>query len=436
MQRRDFFSHAGLIFGAPVLGISVGRAALATERPAEPRAKLDTWKSVRELFTLDPDFVQMSGFFLAPHPAPVRAAIEKHRRGLDANPIGYVKANRMELELRVHRAAARYMNVDSSCIALTDSTTMGLGLVYGLFHLEPDQEILTTDQEHFATWKSLELRTKRTGATLKHMKLYENPATASVAETVNVLEKSITPRTRLVAVTWVHSSTGVKLPIRAMADVIARANRTRDERNRIVLCVDGVHGFGAADETVADLHCDIFIAGTHKWIFGPRGTGVVYANAFAQSLLSPIIPPFRPFPGMSQEEQDQRATWGIDYSPGGFHSFEHRWAVPEAFELHEQLGRARVAQRIHDLNRQLKQALLEMPHVTVHTPIADELSAGLTTFEIKGLTTKQTVARLHELRIISSESPYKVSLPRLAPTIFNDEAEVEQTIKAVHALRS
>ena len=65
--------------------------------------------------------------------------------------------------------------------------------------------------------------------------------------------------------------------------------------------------------------------------------------------------------------QDQ-VPLGEHMSPGGFHSFEHRWALPEAFNLHLQLGKDKVQARIHQLNQQTKQGLAKMPHVTLYTP--------------------------------------------------------------------
>ena len=120
-----------------------------------------------------------------------------------------------------------------------------------------------------------------TGAPYRKVQLYAAPETATEDEIVSNLVKGVGPRTRAVAVTWVHSSTGVKLPIRRMADALAGLNKRRAEADRVLLCVDGVHGFGVESETMADLGCDFFVAGCHKWIFGPRGTGLVWGRADA-----------------------------------------------------------------------------------------------------------------------------------------------------------
>lgn len=53
------------------------------------------------------------------------------------------------------------------------------------------------------------------------------------------IARAITPKTRAVAVTWVHSCTGVLLPIAPVAEVVARANRGRASGDRCLLIVDG-----------------------------------------------------------------------------------------------------------------------------------------------------------------------------------------------------
>ena len=436
MNRRDFMSHSGLLFGASMFSLPHAVSMIAQAKTTPDSPVLNDWATVRGQFTLDPQLIHMAGFYLAAHPAPVREAIERHRSGFDANPFDYHRDNAMRFELAALEAAGRYLGVDPAGIAMTDSTTMGLGLIYNSIELQPDQEILTTTHDHYATWRSLELRAERIGASVRRVSLYERGEDATADSMADALISAITPQTRLIAVTWVHSGTGVKLPIAAMSQAIAQINRDRDADSHILFSVDGVHGLGIEQESLHDLGCDIFIAGTHKWMFGPRGTGLVYATPRARQLLQPTIPPFPPvvFSGMSQEERASRVTWGMQMTPGGFHSFEHRWAVTEAFTMHEEIGKAAVTSRTHALNRQIKEALAAMPHITMHTPMSDDVSAGMVCFEVNGMTPAEVVARLRERSIIASTTPYAVTYARLAAAIFNTEQEIERTISAVHEL--
>ena len=94
------------------------------------------------------------------------------------------------------------------------------------------------------------------------------------------------------ALTWVHSSTGLKLPLRRIADALEAVNADRDGPARVLLCVDGVHGFGIEDVVLSDLGCDFFMAGCHKWLFGPRGTGIIAGTKQGWEAVLPTIPSF------------------------------------------------------------------------------------------------------------------------------------------------
>jgi isopenicillin-N epimerase len=121
-------------------------------------------------------------------------------------------------------------------------------------------------------------------------------------------------------------------------------------------------------------------------------------------------------------------------TPGGFHSFEHRWALGAAFQFHQAIGKARIAERIHTLNRRLKEGLVEMRQVTLHTPLSDELSAGIVCFEVGQVSPEQVVARLSERGIIASVTPYATQYARLAPSLLTSPEEVDKTLAAVGEL--
>ena len=123
-------------------------------------------------------------------------------------------------------------------------------------------------------------------------------------------------------------------------------------------------------------------------------------------------------------------------SPGGFHSFEHRWALDKAFQFHEAIGRQRIQDRIHALNRQLKEGLGKMPNVKLYTPMADELSAGIVCFDVNGLRADQIVDQLRTKKIVASVTPYKTWYARLAPSLLTSPAEVETTLVAVRELHA
>jgi selenocysteine lyase/cysteine desulfurase len=415
LTRRALLARAGLAAGA----VALGEAHAVDAAP-----DLTDWRAVRAQFALAPGRIHLASFLLAAHPRPVRSAIERHRRGLDTNPVDYLHANEGRLTARAREAAGRYLGVPAAEIALTDSTTMGLGLLYTRLALRPEDEVLTTTHDFYATHEALRL----SGARVRRVTLYDDSRRASVDEIVTRLRRAVTARTRIVALTWVHSSTGVKLPLRAIADALPE---------RVLVCIDGVHGFGAEAATVRSLGCDAFASGCHKWLYGPRGTGVLWAGERVRALMRPAIPSF--------DDGASYGAWlagaapggipdGARLTPGGFHSFEHRWALPGAFTFHDSIGRARVESRIRTLVTRLQSGLAEVRGVRLRTPAARALSAGLVCFDVEGRQADDVVARLAAGRIVASVTPYARRHVRLGPGIVNTPAEVDAAVRAVAAL--
>jgi len=419
LSRRDFLLSAAAGAFSGLSAYTWESAAAAQDQPVG----FDDWAAVRAQFDLDPGYIHLAGLLLASHPRPVREAIEQYRQALNENPARYLSENNTNLENAVRRAAADYLGVQPEDIALTESTTMGIALVYNGVQVREDQELLTAEFDYYSTHESLKFKAERSGAVVRKVALYESIHSVSADEIVDRLIEAIDAKTRVLAATWVHSSTGLKLPLSRIAEALTDINAGRDEADRVLFCVDGVHGLGVEDATLDQLGCDFFMAGTHKWLFAPRGTGIIWGRPQSQHAVTPTIPTFSVTPG-----------WGSWMTPGGFKAFEHRWVLTEAFEFHQQLGKARVAARIHALNRKLKEGLAELSHVTLYTPMDENLSAGITCFDIDGLTPSQVVRRLRQKNIIASDTPYDPSYARLTPTVFNTSEEIEQTLRAIRDL--
>ena len=246
-------------------------------------------------------------------------------------------------------------------------------MIYGGIHVRPDQEILTTEHEHYATNSVSEFRTQKDGTQVRKIKLFEDPHNGLDRRNAGLDRPQHPPRNPRAG-----HDLGALRQRREAAASARSANwstsktATASEKDRILYVVDGVHGFGVEDLDFPDMHCDFFIAGTHKWMFGPRGTGIICARSDEMKDVTPTIPTF-----------SEATTFSTMMTPGGYHSFEHRWALTEAFKLHLDLGKAEVQARIHELNSYLKKRLQEHSRIELVTPLSPEFSAGFTFFRIK-----------------------------------------------------
>ncbi len=201
-------------------------------RPPKPiRLSRDVvdWLAVRDLFPLAPDWTHLSSFLFVSHPKPVADAIDHFRKKLDSDAMWIEIAAFSDAEGRpftaVKRALADYIGGSPTEIALTSNTTTALAMVYHGLRIRQGQEVLTTEHDHYSHHESIRYAAARSGCGVRYIPLFDTPAAARADQIVERIARAITPATRAVGVTWVQSSTGIKLPIAGIAEAVARESR-------------------------------------------------------------------------------------------------------------------------------------------------------------------------------------------------------------------
>ena len=406
-----------------------------------PECERHIQRMVHDQFELDPHLIHLNAMLIASPPKRVREAVERHRVAFGRDPAGYLFSRidgkgptlaSRQTELVATRAA-EYLGLQdymvernltgTSLIAQTGSTTMGLALLANGIEAKPCQEVVISMHE-FSSWReSWQLRCDRSALRYREIRLYRDPAAKDLeAEIVDNVEHQIRENTRVLALSWVHSSTGVKLPVRRIGEFVEGLNRRRAPRDRIVFCVDGVHGFGVENTCFSDLHCDFLVSGCHKWLFGPRGTGIVCALPATWGHVSPTIPSFQ-----------SKETPGTLHTPGGIRSYEHAWAVAEALQFNLAIGKQRIERHTHTLATRLKVGLDAIPTVHLVTPIPERLSAGIVCCDV-GIAPREAEERLRTLGVVamtSSPDADNKTYLRFSPSILNNEAQIDRTLEAV-----
>jgi len=140
-------------------------------------------------------------------------------------------------------------------VSLTNSTTDGCNIVLAGLGLRPEDEIVTTDAEHFG----LAGPVFASGATVRVARVRD----LGPEETLEAIVAEVTPRTRLLAVSHVLWTTGIRLDVHALK-----------ERTRLPVLVDGAQSVGAVPVEVGAL--DYYTVSGQKWLCGPDSTGALY----------------------------------------------------------------------------------------------------------------------------------------------------------------
>ena len=238
-SRRAFLALNGAALGASLLP---GRLLAAVESRSAPMPRLDDWAKVRAQFRLAPDYVHLAGFYISSHPAPVRAAIDAFRQAIDDNPFlvverGMFESQAQNLQRKVREDVAAYLGGSQEEIALTPNTTTGLALVYHGLPLKPGDEVLVTRHDHYSHHEAIRFATERNGASVRRFALFDDASAATVGGIVSRVREAVRPATRVLGITWVHSSTGMRLPVRQIADALRELNRDRPPDERVLLGV-------------------------------------------------------------------------------------------------------------------------------------------------------------------------------------------------------
>ena len=114
---------------------------------------------------------------------------------------------------------------------------------------------------------------------------------------------------------------------------------------------------------------------------------------------------------------------------------EHRWALKEAFEWRQRLGRHAVEQRTRELVERLKDGLAGAKQLAVVTPRDARLSAGMVMTAPYRSDPSTVVDRLYDRhRVVASVTPYHDAYVRVGPSIVNDEEDVDVTARALREL--
>jgi L-cysteine/cystine lyase len=184
------------------------------------------------------------------------AMVGELRRALDEGRGGPPYYERFgELRAAARERLAGLIGVPAAQVALTTSTTTGCNIVLGGLELGPDDEVVTTDAEHFGLIGPL----GASGARVRVARVTDRPA----AEAFGTIAAEVTPRTRLLALSHVAWTTGNVLPIREL----------REETGLPVL-VDGAQSGGAIEVDASPY--DFYTVSGQKWPCGPDGTGALY----------------------------------------------------------------------------------------------------------------------------------------------------------------
>jgi cysteine desulfurase/selenocysteine lyase len=236
------------------------------------------------------------------------ATAQKPRAVLDALARYYARDN-ANVHRGVHalseRATAAYegareitrafLNAASTHeIVFTRNATEGINLVaraWGDANVHAGDRVLVTLMEHHSNFVPWQMLCERKGATLDVAPIDDRGELI-----LSELERLITPRTKMVAVTHQSNALGTVNPV---ADIVALAHRAG-----AAVLVDGSQAVVHAPVDVQAIGADFYVFTGHK-LYGPTGIGVLHGR---EAVLD-AMPPFLGGGDMIRTVSVEKSTW-------------------------------------------------------------------------------------------------------------------------------
>ncbi len=317
-------------------------------------------------------------------------------------------------------AAASLLNVTPEEVLLTQCTTDGLNVVMNGLPWEQGDEVITFSLEHSSVLVPAYHLQQRHGVTVRVLELDHQDTEEAI---VSKVAEALTNRTRLLFFSHIQYTCGLRMP----AEALRRLTADRG----IWMMLDGAQTGGHIALDLPSLGCEFYSIPGQKWLLGPDGIGALYVRKDMISAVKPwrvsghAVTSYDGHGGYEPNDED------IDKFLLTTSSVPIAAGFAEAIRFHQELGSDAVERRVVSLSGKLKEALSEIPGVTVTSPRDPAMSCGLTSFQIAGLEPEQAVAKLWNEHNIVIRQVRELAAVRASTHVFNTEEEIDGLVEAV-----
>ncbi len=331
---------------------------------------------------------------------------------------GYVGAGWQSGISQTKQLSARLLAAESPDeIALIPNTSTGLNLVSRGLAWRPGDNVVITNVEYPANrypWQDLE----RLGVEL--IEVRQQPDGRIDVDDVC---EAITDRTRVVAISHVQYSTGFRIDLRPISNLVHRAGG--------YLCVDAIQSLGAMPMDVSAQGIDFLAADGHKWLLSPEGCGIFYCR---RDLIERLHPALIGWMNMQDHTNygDYRFEFALDgrrFEPGSY-NVPGALAMGASMQMLLDVGMATVWAGIESLTRRLCAGLAEIGWPVVSPRDASSERSGIVVFEPPpaAQAPEQVVARLRQRDVIVVVREGRL---RASPHFYNTDAQVDRLLDAL-----
>ena len=380
--------------------------------PQQIAADESFWREVQEAFTVDRSLINLNNGGVSPAPASVQAAMKRYLDYSNLAPV-YTMWEILEPQREgVRQRIARDFGCDTEEIGLTRNASESLQICQLGIDLEPGDEVLTTTHDYGRMITTFKQRERRDGIKLVQFPLpvpAEDPD-----EIVQLFEKHITPKTRMILMCHIVNITGQIMPVKKVVQMA--------RQHDIPVIVDGAHAYAHFEFKHEDLDCDYYGSSLHKWLLAPHGTGLLYVRKEKIKDLWPLM--------AANEAQDDNIR---KFEEIGTHPAANYLAIADALTFHQGIGAKRKEERLRYLTHYWAERLLEHDRIRLNTSLKPEFSCAIGNVQIEGVDTvklKEYLWAKHRIIVVPILHKEFEGL-RVTPNLYTTLEELDRFVDAM-----
>ena len=347
---------------------------------------------------------------LGPTPRSILDTVLAAWNQLETNPVAMSYGGAVHaLADRTRGTVAGLIGCSADEVLLTRSTTNAMNIAALGIELARGDRVLTTDVEHeggSAAWKHLEKR-----RSIGIDRIVIAPEDHDVNGILERFDRAITKQTKVISVSHVITSTGLKMPVR---EIVALARK----RN-ILTVIDGAQALGNIEVDVKAIGCDAYAGPGHKWLMAPKGTGFLYINKGTASRIQPI-----------EWEDGPRYVVGS----AGIGALPLIVGLGAAIEAAQRRGIAPSEARNLRLRHRAYDGLKKISKVQVVSAPPGPLATALVAFRlpqaVESSAFRKAMQQKHNLILKQTEKRWFNGM-RISPHVFNTETDIDNALKAI-----
>jgi isopenicillin-N epimerase len=358
-------------------------------------------------FLLNPNITFLNFGSFGAAVKPVFEKYQQYQLELERDPVQFITVKGLHYLKESREALGNFIGCHADDVVYTTNPSYAVNIIAKSFDLKAGDEILTTDLEYGACDKTWSYYCEKAGA-----KYVRQPISFPLTTKENFVEqlfKGLTSKTRMLFISHITSSTGLRLPVE---EICAKA-----KEHGLITFVDGAHAPGQVPLNLQTLQADIYTGACHKWMMTAKGSSFLYVKKELQNKFDPLIVSWgykAAFPSSSQF---------IDWHQGqGTRDFSAFLTIPTAINFMIENDWHNVAKQCRQLTQSNAESFCKLLNAEPLCPINNDFLVQLYSTRIKTTEPEKIKSLLYD--------KYSVEIPVMR---HDDKAFIRYSIQAFNS---